>query len=320
MAQTQVNTELQGKIVTVLGGSGFIGRHLAQHLLARGARLRVVCRHPEQAIDLKPLGGLGYVQIVRADIALSESLVPIFEGSDAVVNLVGAFNGDLDAVQGKGLAHVANAAREAGVASFVHVSALGADAQSAIPYARTKAEGEQAVLAGFPTATVIRPAIVFGPDDQFVQRFARLIEKASVLPVFAPQAKFQPVLVDDLSDAICAVLSDDKTHAGKTYEAAGPQQLTMLEFNQNIAKAQNRQRLFLELPDFISSMIAGFGFLPGMPITKQQWNLLKEGSVASGTLPGLTELGIQARPLGLYLDRWMVAYRQFGRFNTKASV
>lgn len=311
--------ELRGKLVTVIGGSGFFGKHLAQELLSRGARLRVASRHPERAFRTKALANLGQVQFLRCDVTRPASVAQAVAGADAVVNLVGAFAGDLDAVQGRGAGQIAAAASAAGVGAFVHVSAIGADAESAIDYARTKAEGEQAVLDAFPKATVLRPSILFGPDDNFVNMFARLIAMLPALPVFAPEARLQPLFVDDAAEAVAHALGDAGKHGGKIYEIAGPEVLTMAELNRRIAQAEGRERWLIELPDFVGAAIAKLGFLPGAPITSDQFALLKAGNVASGALPGLKALGVSPRPLGLYLDRWLVQYRKHGRFGTKAS-
>lgn len=311
---------LAGKIVTVVGGSGFVGRHLAQELLARGARLRIASRNPRKAFSIKPLGNLGQVQFARVDVTKPESLAAVLAGSDAVVNLVGAFAGDLDAVQGKGAGRVAAAASAAGAAAFVHVSAIGADAGSAIAYARTKAEGEEAVLAAFPGATIVRPSLMFGPDDHFVMMFGNLVARMPFLPVFAPEAKLQPVFVDDAAEAIANALGDPQAHGGKTYEVAGPEVVTMLELNERIAAAEGRRRHLIALPDAVSGLIAALtGWLPGAPITSDQFTLLKAGSIASGTVPGIAALGVSPRPLGLFLDRWMVQFRKHGRFGAKDS-
>ncbi|MFC0205604.1 complex I NDUFA9 subunit family protein [Novosphingobium soli] len=309
---------LYGKIVTVLGGSGFVGRHLAQELLGRGARVRIASRQPRKAFSIRPLGNLGQVQFVSVDVTRPDALARVLAGSDAVVNLVGAFAGNLDALQGKGAGAIAAAARSAGVAAFVHVSAIGADAGSEVAYARSKAVGEEAVRAAFPEATIVRPALMFGPDDRFITMFAELVARLPALPVFAPQAKLQPVFVDDVADAIGKALTDPAAHGGKTYELAGPEVITMLELNRRIAEAQCRSRSFAELPDSVSGLIASAtGWLPGAPISSDQFKLLKAGSVATGTLPGFAELGVTPRPLGLFLDRWMVRFRKHGRFGTK---
>lgn len=309
---------LSGKIVTVLGGTGFVGKHLAQELLARGARLRVASRRPHKAYVIKPLGNLGQVQFASVDVTRPESLDHVLAGSDFVVNLVGAFDGDLDAVQGAGAGRIAAAARQAGAAAFVHVSAIGADAGSETAYARTKGEGEAAVRAAFPTATIMRPSLIFGPDDQFVMMFGSLISRLPVLPVFAPEAKLQPVFVDDVAEAIAVALADPATHGGKTFELAGPEVLTMLELNKRIAQAERRHPALIELPDSVGGMIASAtGWLPGAPITSDQYKLLSAGSVASATLPGLGDLGIAPRPIGLFLDRWLTQFRKHGRFGAK---
>lgn len=309
---------LAGKIITVVGGTGFLGRHLAQELLARGARLRVAGRNPRKAFAIKPLGNLGQVQLACVDVTKPDSLARVLAGSDAVVNLVGAFGGDLDAIQGKGAGAVAAAARVAGAGALVHVSALGAAGGSDVAYARTKAEGEDAVRAAFPSATIIRPAIIFGPDDRFVTMFGELIAQLPAVPVFAPDARLQPVFVDDVAAAIANAVADPVAHGGRTYEVAGPEVVTMLELNQRIAAAQGRARAFAPLPDAISGLIAALtGWLPGAPITSDQLKLLKAGSVASGALPGIADLGVTPRPLGLFLDRWMVRFRKHGRFGAK---
>lgn len=318
MAQKQ--SSLYGKVVTVLGGSGFFGRHVAQELLVRGARLRIASRHPERAFAVKTLGTLGNVQFVRCDMTRPGTWAPALVGADAVVNLVGSFSGDLDALQGKGAGRLAAAAREAGVRAMVHVSAIGADAESRTDYARTKAQGEQAVHAAFPGATILRPSILFGPDDHFINMFAGLIARLPALPVFAPQAKLQPLFVDDAAEAVALALCDPGKHGGKTYEIAGPEVLTMIELHRRIAAAECRSRWLIELPDFASQAIATLGFLPGAPITRDQWELLNAGNFASGALPGLSALGVKPRPLELFLDKWLVRYRKNGRFNDRVYV
>ncbi len=310
---------LEGKIVTLLGGSGFFGKHLAQELLSQGARLRVASRHPERAFALRPLGNLGQVQFARCDVTKPESVAEVIAGSDAVVNLVGAFAGDLEAVQGRGAGTIAAAARAAGATALVHVSAIGADLDSPVAYARTKAEGEAAVREAFPAATILRPSVLFGPDDNFVMMFAKLIALFPALPVFGPHAQLQPLFVDDAAAAVAHALADPDRHGGQTYEIAGPEVITMGELNRRIAAAQGRTRLFAELPDFVSSGFARLtGWLPGAPLTSDQWTLLKADNVAQDGGAGLTALGVTPHPLGLFLERWMVRFRKHGRFGGKA--
>ncbi|RVQ66941.1 complex I NDUFA9 subunit family protein [Croceicoccus ponticola] len=311
------SSALAGKLVTLIGGSGFLGTHVAQELLARGARLRVASRNPDKSWHLKPLANLGQLQFVRTDVRKPGSVAAAVAGADAVVNLVGAFDGDLDAVQGRGAGRVAELAKQAGATAFVHVSAIGANPESEVAYQRSKGAGEIAVAKAFPGATILRPSIIFGEEDEFLNMFGRLISMLPALPVFAPTAKLQPVFVDDVSAAIVAVL-ENSALAGKTYELAGPETVTMLELNERIAAAQDRNRAFLPLPDFLGRAIASFtGWLPGAPITGDQYAMLSQGNVASGQYAGLAQLGIAAKPIGLFLDDWMVQYRKHGRFHEK---
>jgi NADH dehydrogenase len=310
--------DLEGQLIALVGGSGFIGTHVAQALLARGARLRVCSRHPERGYRMKTLGGLGRVQFVAVDVTKPHTLEVALTGCDAVVNLVGAFKGNLDAVQGSGAGQLAAIARAKGAKAFVHVSAIGADAASSVGYASSKAAGEAAVLAAFPEAVVLRPSVVFGEDDAFINLFAGLIATAPVMPVFAADSRFQPVFVDDVADAIANGLAAPAQFAGRTFELGGPEAITIGDLNRRIAKAAGRAPMFLELPDGVSAAFAALtGWLPGAPMSRDQWVMLRQGNVVSGTLPGLAELGVQARPLELFLDRWMVRYRKHGRFGAR---
>lgn len=311
MAKTDT---LDGKLVTITGGSGFVGDYLAQALLQRGARLRIASRHPERAFRLRPLANLGQIQFARCDTTRPETVAAALAGSDAVVNLVGTFKGDLMKAIAGSAENVARAAREGSAQALVHVSAIGADADSAAGYARAKAKSEEVTLAAFPGATIIRPAILFGEDDNFVRMFANLISTFRLLPVFAPHAPLQPLYVDDAADAIVAALADPRRHGGKTYEIAGPETITMLQLHQRLAAAQRRKRSFIEVPDAVSALFAA---LPGTPMNTDQWLLLKDGNRPSGDHPGLDKLGIAPRPLGLFLDRWMVRFRKHGRFDAK---
>lgn len=312
------SSSLAGKLVTLIGGSGFLGTHVAQELLSRGARLRVASRNPDKSWHLKPLANLGQLQFARVDVRNPRSVALAVAGAHAVVNLVGAFDGDLDAVQGAGAGRVAALAKEAGVEAFVHISAIGADPQSEIAYQRSKGEGELAVREAFAEATILRPAILFGAEDEFLNMFGRLISAFPAIPVFAPDAKLQPVFVDDVTAAVVAVL-ENRELAGKTYELAGPEKITVLELNRRIASAQDRHRAFLPLPDFAGRAFAALtGWLPGAPITADQYAMLAQGNVASGKETGFAHLGITPRPMSLFLDRWMVQYRKHGRFHETA--
>ena len=305
---------LDGKLVVITGGSGFLGDYVAQALLERGARLRIASRRPDKAFKLRPLANLGQIQFARCDVRQPATVAAAMAGADAVVNLVASFEGDLMELIAGGAVNVAEAAKAAGARAMVHVSAIGADGTSPAGYARAKAESEKEVLAAFPGATIVRPAILFGEDDNFVQMFARLIAAFRVLPVFAPRAPLQPLFVDDAAAAIANALADPGAHGGKTYEIAGPETISLLELNRRIAASQHRRRSFVEVPDAVSAFVA---MLPGSPMNSDQWLLLKQGNKPSGKLPGLKQLGVTPRPLGLFLDRWMTLYRKHGRFGDK---
>ncbi|MXO91093.1 SDR family NAD(P)-dependent oxidoreductase [Pontixanthobacter aquaemixtae] len=312
MAKTDI---IEGKLVVMTGGSGFLGSRIAQALLERGARLRIASRNPERAFTLKPLADLGQLQFARCDIRNERDVAAVMQGADLVINLVGGFKGDLVELIGEGAGNVARAAKDAGAAAMVHISAIGADAESDAEYARAKALSENEVLAAFPKASIIRPSMLFGDDDQFINMLAGLISTFPALPVFAPQSPLQMLWVDDAADAVIAALANPAKHGGKIFEIGGPEAITMLDLHRRIAKAQGRDPLLIETPDFASAIFAA---LPLTPMGRDQWILLKAGNVPSGDYPGLKQLGIEPKPLGLFLDRWMVQYRKYGRFNSEA--
>ena len=309
-----ITNPLADKVVTIFGGSGFLGRHVAEDLLQQNARVRIAARTPEDAFSLKPLAKLGQLQFARCNILDERSVRACVEGTHAVVNLVGTFEGDLMKLMGEAAGTLARAARETGAESFVQISAIGADRNGPSQYAQAKALGEELVREAFPKATIMRPSIIFGPDGGILTMFADLIAKLPVLPVFAPDAPMQVVHVDDVAAAIATALLAPSEHAGKTYELAGPDRWTMMELNERIAKAQRRKRAFLPMPD---SGSAAFAALPGTPMSSDQWTMLKAGSVASGEHPGFEALGIHPRPLELVIDRYMVHHRKYGRFADK---
>ena len=309
-----ITNPLADKVVTIFGGSGFIGRHVAEDLLQQNARVRIAARHPEEAFSLKPLAKLGQLQFARCDILDERSVPACVEGSDAVVNLVGTFEGDLMKLMGEAAGNLARAAKDAGVSRFVQVSAIGADRNGPSTYAQAKALGEELVRDAFPKATILRPSIIFGPDGGILNLFADLIASLPVLPVFAPDSPLQVVHVDDVAAAITKALLNPSEFGGKIYELAGPDRWTMMELNQRIATAQRRKRTFLPMPDSAS---AAFAALPGTPMGTDQWRMLKAGSTASEGVPGFAALGIQPRPLELVIDHYMVRYRKHGRFAEK---
>ena len=300
-------------IVTVLGGGGFIGRYVCEMLLREGVRLRVAERDPRRAFFLQPLARVGQIAFVAADLARPRTLAPAIEGADAVVNLVGSFKGDLDAIHASGAEAAAKAAREAGAASFVHVSAIGADPEAASFYASSKGKGEAAVRAAFANATIIRPSVVFGAEDALTNRFATLA-RMPMVPVIAPRTRFQPLFVKDLAAAIAVAALDPDRHGGRTYELAGPEAMTMIELNRKVAAMAGRNPDFVELPSAVSSLIASFGFLPGAPLTRDQLLMLQADNVAGGKLPGLEAFGIAPTALEIVAPEWLGRFRDGGRF------
>ena len=308
---------LADKLVVLIGGSGFLGTHVAQELLRRGARLRVAARHPERAIRLRPLANLGQIQFARCNAKDRRSLEAVLQGADAAVYLVGTWGGDQYELQAEGAGAAASIAAAQGASAFVYISAIGAEVDSESSYAATKAEGERRVLAAFPKATVLRPSILFGEDDAFLNMFAGLIARVPALPVFGSEARLQPLFVDDAAEAIANALAEPAKHGGKTFEIAGPEALTMRQLHERIAAAQGRKRAFLGVPGRAANSAASGS---GTPMTSDQWMLLKHGNVPSGELPGLKALGVNPRPLGLFLDRWMTRYRKHGRFGDKSEV
>lgn len=305
---------LADKLVVLFGGGGFLGQYVAQALLEQGARLRIASRNPEQAFSLKPLANLGQLQFARADIHDRRSVEQVVAGAYGVVNLVGSFDGNLKRLMGDAAGNLAEAAKEAGARSFVQISASAADAEGRTEYAKAKALGEHLVRDAFPEATILRPTIVFGQDDNFINMFAQIIQFFPVIPVFAPDAPLQLTYVDDVAEAVAIALPDPDEHGGRTYELGGPERPTMMEINQRIAQAQRRKRTFLPMPDPVSS---AFAWLPGTPMGRDQWLMLKGGEVISGVHPGFAELGIEPKPLDLFLDKWMTPYRRHGRFADK---
>jgi NADH dehydrogenase len=305
------------ELVTLFGGGGFLGRYVAQALLQRGARVRIVERDPKRAFFVKPQGGLGQTQFIAADVTKRATVERAVQGSDAVVNLVGILAGKFDAIQVEGAGIVAEAAHAAGAKALVHVSAIGADAGSDIPYARTKGEGEAAVREAFPSATIVRPSIVFGAEDNFLNRFAAMIQASPAVPIMSAGTKFQPVFVADVAKAIAAAVLAPGSFGGRTFELGGPETLTMGELVTRTAAMIGAKPAFFTLPDSLSGLIASFGFLPGAPITKDQWKMLKHDNVVTPGAEGLAALGVQPTPLGAVAPSWLVRYRRLGRFGAE---
>ncbi|MDQ1157997.1 uncharacterized protein YbjT (DUF2867 family) [Sphingomonas sp. SORGH_AS 950] len=305
---------MTNKLVTLIGGGGFLGRYVARELMRTGARVRVAQRDPRQAYFLRTQGGLGQTQFVAADIARPDTVARAVEGADAVVNLVGVMGGNMQRIHVDGARTVAEAARAAGVEALAHVSAIGADSNGAAAYARSKGQGEDAVRQAFPNATILRPSIVFGREDQFVNRFAGMVS-APIVPILRAGVKFQPVFAGDVGQAIVAAILDGETHGGRTYELGGPDVLSMGELVRWIAATLGRKPNFVELPDFAGALLAR---LPGSPISWDQWLMLQQDNVAAAGAPGLAALGVTPAPLATVAPEYLIRFRKAGRFGRRA--
>lgn len=308
---------MKDRLVTLFGGGGFVGRYVAQALLRAGARVRVAQRDPRDAWFLKTQGGLGQSQVVAADITRADTVARAVAGADAVINLVGVLAGDFQLYHHTGARVVAQAAADAGVASLVQVSAIGADSRSPSAYGRSKGEGEAAVLAAFPRAAIVRPSIVFGREDQFVNRFAGMIAKAPVVPVLRAGVKFQPVFAGDVAEGIARIVSGDRSG---TFEFGGPDVISMGELIRWIARAIGRTPRIVELPDFAGDLLSRAGSLPFAPITRDQWLMLQRDNIVAPGAHGLSEVGIEPTPLAAIAPQYLVSYRKAGRFGARAEV
>lgn len=303
------------KVVTVFGGSGFIGRHLVRRLAAKGWRVRVAVRHPPQANFLQPMGDVGQIVVVPCSVTNEAWVAAAVRNSWAVVNLVGilAQSGAsrFRAIHAEGAGRVARLAKAAGADVLVHVSALGADSVSESEYARTKAEGEREVRDAFPEAVILRPSVVFGPEDSFFNRFARISQVSPVMPVFTGRGfgtrgpSFQPVYVGDVAGAIMAAIESPVVR-GRTYELGGPRRYTMRQIVETVLQHTGRRRLILPLP-FEFGGLAGLVLqnLPSPILTVDQMRQLWTDNVCAGDLPGLEALGIVPTPAEAVLPSYL---------------
>ena len=301
-------------LVTVFGGGGFIGRYVCECLFKTGVGVRVAERHPRRAFFLQPLAAVGQLDLVQADLRHRQSVAAAVEGASAVINLVGILKGDFEALQAAGAGRVAEEARRAGAGALVHVSAIGADSASESRYGASKGQGETRVRTAFPKATIVRPSLVFGPEDQLTNRFATLMSRLPVYPVIAPRTRFQPVYVRDLAKAVAAAALDPGKHGGKTYEIAGPEVMTMRRLTEYIAEASGQSPAIFDLPDLAANAISYLGFLPGAPLTHDQWLMLGRDNVVAKKAAGLDAFGIRPTPLAAVAPEWLARFRAGGRF------
>ena len=306
------------RLVTVFGGGGFLGRYVVQSLHRAGARVRIAQRDPKRAYFLKPLGGLGQTQFVRADVRDAGSARAAATGSDAVVNLVGILKGDFQSIHVEGAHNVAAAAAATGAKALVQVSSIGADPDSESAYGRSKGLGEAAARDAFAGATIVRPSILFGQEDRFINRFARMAQFAPVLPVIRGGTRFQPVWVGDAGRAVAGAALDAPRHGARTYELGGPQILTMRELMAWVCETTGRARALVEIPDPLARLIVRLtGWAPGAPMTWDQWLMLQKDNVVSPGAKGLEAFGLPKTPLAI-AEAWLAAYRRHGRFAAKS--
>jgi NADH dehydrogenase len=247
------------------------------------------------------------------DIGNTDSVRRAVRGSSGVINLCGVFGRAMHAVHVEGARNIAQAAAEAGARSLVQVSAIGASPSSQSAYGRTKSEGEAAVREAFPAATLIRPSLVFGPEDELTNRFAGMA-RLPFLPVIAAQRKFQPVFVRDLAKAIALAALEPRKHAGKTYEIGGPQVMSMAELHHAILEITGQKPEVVALPDFVGSLMSRFGWLPGAPLTRDQWLMLQRDNVVAEGSPGLEAFGIRGTPIAAVAYEWLGRFQRGGKF------
>lgn len=313
------------KLVTIFGGSGFVGRYIARRMAKEGWRVRVAVRRPEQALFVRPYGSVGQVEPILCNIRDDASVRAALAGADAAVNCVGTFDrggrNNFNAVQAEGAARVARLAAAAGVAHLVQISSIGADADGPSLYAQSKAAGEAAVLEAFPSAVILRPSVVFGNEDGFFNRFAGLSRLGPILPVIGAETKFQPVYVDDVANA--AVAGATGRAAPGVYELGGPDVRSFRALMQMMLEVIQRRRLILNIPFFVARiMAAGFDFLhfatggliPNPAATRDQVASLTVDNVVSPDARGFADLGIEPTPMEAVLPEYLWRYRPSGQY------
>lgn len=306
------------RLITIFGGSGFVGKTLVERLAKTGARIRVAVRHPNSALALKPLGDVGQIQVVQANLRNEDSVRAALTGADAVVNLVGILSQSgaqkFDKLHVGGAALVAKLSAEMGVKNLVHMSALGADEDAEANYARTKGEGEAAVRHYFPKATILRPSVIFGPDDKLFNRFAQAASLLPVIPVFSGDCLFQPVYVGDVVQVMLKALEGDEMQ-GQAYELGGVKTYSLRQLMALAADEAQQKVTFIDVPDFVAPFQVFFlGLLPNAPITLDQLKMLKKDNVVSEGAKSLSDLGITATPVEAILPSYLHKYRPKGQF------
>ena len=302
-------------VVTVFGGSGFIGRYVVRELAKTGARVRVAIRRPDRSGFLRPMGDVGQIVPVGANVRNDASIVAAVQGSDTVINLVGVLfpsgQQSFQHLQANGAERVARSAQAAGAKTLVHVSALGADLNSRSIYASTKAAGEQLVTRAFPRATIIRPSVVFGPEDDFFNKFAALARLSPALPLIgAGRTKFQPVYVGDVASAIVRAAQSPK-NLTTFYELGGPRVYNFATLMKMMLEQIDRRRILVPIPFSAATILATLTELSPIPVlTRDQVRLLRRDNILQNDAPGLKDLGIEATALETILPTYMKRFRR----------
>ncbi|WP_370222481.1 complex I NDUFA9 subunit family protein [Pararhodobacter marinus] len=312
------------KLVTILGGSGFVGRYVARRMAQAGWRVRVATRRPSEHLFVRTYGVVGQVEPVLCNIRDDASIRAVLQGADAVVNCAGVLTesgkNSFSAVMAEGPGRVARLATEAGVAHMVHISAIGADAQAESGYARATAAGEAAVLDAFPSAVILRPSVIFGPEDEFFNRFAGMVRSSPILPITAGQTKFQPVYVDDVAEAAAKGATGDA--APGIYELGGPDVMTFRELMAMMLDDIRRNRVIFNMPRWMAGLVSRLmgvvqfltiGIVKN-PLTRDQIADLQRDNVVSGEAKGLTDLGITPTPMELILPTYLWRFRPAGQY------
>jgi len=314
-------------LITVFGGSGFLGKHVVRALVKDGWRVRVPCRRPHTANDLRVIGNVGQIQLMQSNIRFRDSVMRAVAGSDAVINLVSILFQEgkqkFDGVHIEGAEHLAEAAKAAGVSNFIQVSAIGADAESDSEYTSTKAKAEAIIQTAIPSADIVRPSIMFGPEDDFFNRFAKMATLAPALPLIGGSTQFQPVYAGDVAQAIAKLAG--RGTSGETYELGGPRVYSFKELMQFILETTDRRRLLLPVP-WIGASALGMvgeisGFLPFVKpfLTRDQVTNLKVDNVADPDAKGFADLGIDLETIESIVPPYLERFRKHGQFHEKTS-
>ncbi len=315
-------------LVTIFGGSGFLGRYIAQRMAHQGWRVRVAVRRPNEAMFVQTYGEVGQVIPIQANIRDDASTRAAIAGADVVVNCVGILSENsrqkFDAVQGDGAARIAKMAAKAGVSKFIHISSIGADADSDSKYLRSKATGEAAVLAAIPDAVILRPSVMFGSEDRFFNKFGTMSRYFPILPIVGADSKFQPVYVDDVAAAAVAAINSD---ASGIYELGGPDVETFRELMQRMLHVVRRKRFLINLPFKFARINAFFiemwhkltlGIVP-LVLTRDQVKMLAHDNVVSKGAKTLADLGVDPTAMEAVLDRYLYRFRPQGQYTDLTS-